>query len=272
MSLNRIRQNIRRRNYHPLPISIPRRELQEAADIFLEFTNLPDSLKRQFHLHVVDDDPESMVGYVKRERERIRGASGRHFHDQKEYFHYNRYAEEGFSHLIRQGNSSVISFFKHARRIYREAEKTIRTLIKEFDTEFPELYPQFFPRNVHPHFYLRFLKYHDSGKKKFLAKGHYDQGAYTLALAESAPGLRIGRNQKTLREVRHRDGQALFMPGLQLYRITSEDFRPAWHDVVQKQASRYQKSGDTVRWAIVFFADTVTKQHTRWEDRHTPIK
>jgi hypothetical protein len=51
----------------------------------------------------------------------------------------------------------------------------------------------------------------------------------------------------------HKDKTALFMPALRLHNVTDERFHPVWHDVVQSSTDTY--SGETARWAIVFFAD-----------------
>jgi len=87
-------------------------------------------------------------------------------------------------------------------------------------------------------------------------------------LAESAPGLRIGRNDQDVVEVPPRqDDTALFMPALRL-REFSSDFPPAWHDVVQKKSRQW--STTCARWAIVLFIDHGNINRESTQEAHTP--
>lgn len=256
-----LRENIKKNSFAEFSFPISREEFSKTADCFFEFLSLPYEAKQKFLLYIDHEDPESMVGYLKRQHK-----NGDY--DEKEYFHYNRYAEAEFSKLADEIGPKASEFFKRARYVYGSAELVMGRIIKALDGEYPGLYDRFFPTNAFPHFYLRFLKYNTMGKGNFLAGAHYDQGACTLALAESAPGLRIGLNEATLKEVKQKEGTVIFMPGLQLRLLTSEEFTPAWHDVVQKSDDAF--SEDAARWSIVFFADPIKKEKTTWEDRHKP--
>src|SRR3989344_5598230 len=266
LTCDTMKEKIVSHNYFPIAFSLPHKEFRKTADHFFSFLTLPLEVKQRFYLLTKEDDRESMVGYMKREQQK--GDL-----DEKEYFHYNRYAKDAFGALPGSEDKRVTDFFSAAHSIYEDAEDLMRAIIQEFDVSFPGLYQNFFPEDAHPHFYLRFLKYSSQGRGDLLAGGHYDLGGCTLALAESAPGLRIGRDQETLQEIEHRDGQAIFMPGLQFHELTSDDLPPAWHDVVQKKDDRMgggEYGDDTARWAVVFFADPATLTETRWEDRHRP--
>ena len=138
------------------------------------------------------------------------------------------------------------------------AQITLGRTLDEFEKEFPGLYARFIVEDTHRRFYLRFLKYDTKGKGRFLARAHFDRGGATLAIAESAPGLRIGRNNSEtgilhLEEVSHEEHSAIFFPSYHFPRLTGPEFEPAWHDVTQSSDDQY--SEDTARWAIVFFAD-----------------
>jgi len=258
-----IRDEILEKNYAQIPFPVSYNELSQAAEHFFDFLTLSDETKQKFSLSIDPYDNESVVGYIRKH------VKMNEFDDDKEYFHYNRYAEEGFENLTKDGDPRVTAFFASAKKIYEEGEYVMDFVLREFSKEFPDLYQSFMPEDRHPHFYLRFLKYDVTGKGKFLAKGHYDYGGCTLALAESAPGLRIGNNNSDLKEVVHKDGHAIFMPGLLFPWVVSEEFHPAWHDVVQKSSHTY--SEDAARWAIVFFADPIDRGQTHWEDRHVPL-
>lgn len=254
-----LQQSVIERSYATLPCLLSYADLSRAAEAFFAFLELSPQQKGQYVARVAQDDPESNIGYVRKCRE---GTC-----DEKEYVHYNRYAPEVFEGFVQQDGTRAQEFFKRAGEVYEVAERMAIEILRQAEERFPGVYERFVPHDQYPHFYLRFLKYDVQGKGEFLADGHYDQGALTLALAESAPGLRIGRDEASLEEVTHHDGEALVMPGLQLSHIFSADFHPAWHDVVQKSEDTYNT--ETARWAIVFFVDPVDKAESTWEDRHT---
>lgn len=88
------------------------------------------------------------------------------------------------------------------------------------------------------------------------------------ARAESAPGLRIGRHDKDVREVPPRtEGTALLMPAMRFSEF-SDDFPPAWHDVIQKEDHQY--SDACARWAIVLFIDHSKINRECTVAAHTP--
>ena len=270
--LHHIKKGVAHKNYALVPFPLSKKDFNSAMEHFFYFLTLPDEIKNKFQSNAVPGDEESFVGYIKREKQKqVDAATSEAFYDQKEYFHYNRYVEKDFKDILleMEEDERVKHFFNSARFIYEHAEEMAIAILNEFDEEHPGIKEKFVPEGVRPHFYLRFLRYFTTGRGSFLAKGHYDQGGYTLALAESAPGLRIGKSEETLEEVEHTDGHAVFMPALQLQLFTSEEFTPAWHDVIQKADDKTNE--ETARWAIVFFVDPVEKIRTRWEDRHTPV-
>src|SRR3990167_7547937 len=108
-----------------------------------------------------------------------------------------------------------------------------------------------------------------SSVSSFFAAAQKIYNEAVFSLAESAPGLRIGKSDKDLKEVFHKNKSALFMPAMDFWRITTPEFTPAWHDVVQKSQNAYNK--DVARWAIVFFADISTIKRYTYEEAHTPI-
>ncbi len=79
----------------------------------------------------------------------------------------------------------------------------------------------------------------------------------------------MGVDDLHLREVVHRDGEALFMPGLKFHEVTSEEFVPTWHDVIQKSEDIY--SENIARWAVAFFADPYEMTPMTYNEAHTPI-
>lgn len=264
INLENILEEVKEKNYAVLPFSISKAELDKAAEDFMQFLTLPQEVKDKFHFKLDERNRGSNIGYVNKKQE-----SGDN--DNKEYFHYNLYAEDLLEKIPESENiTEVKKFFDSARYIYSEAVETMSKVLKELDKKYPGLHDEFLEKKPHPLFYLRFLKYEPAGKGRFLAKAHYDRGAFTLALAESAPGLRVGRNDKNLKEVKRVTNTALFMPGLSSDAYVSDSMTPAWHDVVQTGEDILNNT--TARWAIVFFADSIIDNDISFEDAHTPRK
>ncbi len=262
MTPDQLKSEIRKRNYIAVPFEISKREFQDAAQAFIYFLSLPVDVKKKFYVKFDVKDRKSDVGYLLRMQEMGNA-------DNKEYFHYHPLAEKKFKSLAKKYPEAKM-FMRRASHIYAEASKTMSRVIKVLNAEFPGIYNKFFSKNGRNRFFLRFLKYDYQAVGAALAIAHYDNGGCTLALAESAPGLRIGRDNKSLRAVIHKDKTAIFMPGLNLHTITSKEFTPAWHDVVQK--SKRTTNKNIARWAIVFFADTQDFRRSPFKKTHTPIK
>lgn len=245
--------------YAELPFALPRATLVGAAERFFDFLTLPQ--KEELHFY---DRPENRqgIGYRRRTKE---------YGDDKEFFHYHPKLLKEFAGTELIERPEVAPFLAAADEIYQEALAVSKALFHAISLAYPGVYERFFPTTEEYIEYsaLRFLKYEPSGVGEFLARAHYDRGATTLALAESAPGLRIGKNEATLTEVVHRDQVALFMPAWQLRHITDDRFMPAWHDVVQSSEDVYRP--DAARWAIVFFSDAPGVPVPSREESHRVI-
>jgi isopenicillin N synthase-like dioxygenase len=261
LTLEELTGQLREKSHAIVPFSLRHADFQQAIDRFVRFLALPLPEKEQVYYNMdLGDDRGADIGYQRRLR-----SEGKI--DNREFFHYHPIAEEKFSAASHQ-HPELRELLDAARRIYNESKQTMSDVLRAFDASYPGLHARFFPEHTEPNFCVRFLKYDMATPGEFLAKGHYDRGGCTLALAESAPGLRIGIDDLHLRDVIHDEGKALFMPGLSFPEFTNGDIPPTWHDVVQKGEDAY--SPDIARWAIVFFADTYIKPKTTWEDRHRP--
>ena len=255
-------QGIRNQGYARVPFSVSQAQFQSAMEIFFEFLKLPFETKESVYFKIRPDDRGSEVGYMRYRREEGKT-------DNREYFHYHTHADENFGEL-REKNPELDRLLNVMKPIFDEASLTLRAVLTSFEEEYPGITKKFFDDEKFSNFYLRFLKYDVDEPGSFLAKGHYDRGSCTLALAESAPGLRLGFDDKTLTEVEHTSGEVIFMPGLKFHEVTSKEFAPIWHDVVQKSSDTY--SHEASRWAIVFFADTLEIAPITYEEAHTPIQ
>lgn len=253
------------RAYVAVPFPLSREDFDTAANTFFEFLTLPQEAKNSvFFLRDQNDPQGTEVGYVRQV-----GAKDEEYgyKDFKEYFHYHPDAEARFADVAAK-EPKLRAFMDAAGNIFGHAEDAVQKLLTELDTEFPGLKDSFVVPGLPPARALRFLKYDAAGKGKFLARAHYDRGGCTLALAESAPGLRIGKDDASLTEVVHRDRTALFMPGFHFPEMTGGRIPAAWHDVVQ--ASEDTISDDTARWAIVYFANAHGRRLPTSVEVHAP--
>lgn len=245
---------ISRRHVAEIPFPLSFNELSAAAESFLQFLLLPQEVKNSFTPPNAPERSYSIPGY------RLRRKGVENARDNKEFFHYHPGYESHVSSLPEANNPRAQQFLTHARIVNVAATATLRSIVEMLDVEFPGVFAEYFPDTTEPvtNTILRFLKYDKAGEGSFLAAAHYDVGGATLALAESAPGLRVGVSPETLYPVIHRSGAALFMPALDLQTMTDERFKPIWHDVVQLSEDTH--SDTTSRWAIVFFANAISKK------------
>jgi isopenicillin N synthase-like dioxygenase len=254
--LDKILTELTQQGYAPLPFSLTKEYLNQAAESFMDFLELPE--KTKFSALAIKEDRGSTIGYMLRHSQKDTRA------DNKEYVHYNEYFERFFKNLLDTGNPRIDNFVNYSRKIYKEAKRTIQTILDTFEPLVPGISERFISHEKLPRFYLRFIKYDCAGTNGLIAKGHYDRGALTLALSESSPGLRIGKPEN-LKEIVHEDSQAILFPGRAITEITDR-IKPAWHDAVQKNAP--PRPGVS-RWAIVFFADLINQPDYTWEQAHT---
>lgn len=258
-----IKSQILEKSYAEIKSNVSLEDYQKLAKLFLECSEI-DEFKKSFS-YKVPSYKRGKVGYVLELVEK--GDTD----NNKEYFHYNKYFEEMFKKEINNcKHPSIINLLKLARYIYNKTvDKCVETL-SLFESEFPGISKRFFPDNSNPLFILRILKYPNLTDGDFLAKAHYDRGIFTFALAESGPGLRLGRNDLDLKEVVHSEGKIIFMPSLGADLLTSKDFHPVWHDVLQRE--EHKVSEKVSRWAIVFFANIHDRNEMiSYEQAHTPI-
>ena len=179
--------------------------------------------------------------------------------------------EQVLSEQIRNNveNPKMTNFLQSARRLFDESVKTLREVIKVVDTRHKGLYEKVFSSCSDCLIALRFVKYDPSEQGSLLAKAHYDRSACTLAVAESAPGLRIGRDESSLKEVARHGNTVIFFPSFTFASaLGSNEFAPGWHDVIQQSGHSYSKG--VARWSIILFTDVKSDEVISYEDAHTP--
>lgn len=263
LTYEKILLDLERQNFVEIPFPLSKEELDKAAQYFLEFLALPQDLKDKFTVMADPSDRGSDAGYVRRKKEKG--------YDHKEFFNYRKITEKLLGAVIKENadNPKVKKFLESSRKIYTEATKVLEEIIKVIDGRLPGLYKKVFLQNPDRWLCLRFVKYDPVKIGEPLAKTHYDAGSCTLAIAESAPGLRIGKDSETLQEAVRHGNTALFFPAYTFPSDTnSSKFFPGWHDVIQKSGAQFNKN--VARWAIVFFANTQPTSAVPFIDTHTP--
>lgn len=235
--------------------------LGDAAQSFFAFLDLPEDAKRAICRTLPGEDHRIDIGYMRRRADNDPDA------EEKMYFHYHPEVDELFAREIESAGERAQTFLTHARHVWDTTIDIAKDAVAEFETEWPGTKMRFFPPDKTPHLVIRFLAYHAKGEGNFLARAHYDRGTFTIALGESAPGLRIG-TPENLKEVEHQEGHVVIMPGTNFSMDVAKEIEPAWHDVVQR--SEAQLNRDTARWAVVGFFDVIDKQYIPIEATHVP--
>lgn len=244
-------EEIRERAYIQVTLFLEANKLKEAAESYLAFLTLPFETKQSFKIQSNLGGKPTSLGYIRRTKKSSV--------DNKEFFHYNPLAEKSFTENPNYLLSEVSSFLTMARLVNQAATTTLKNILSIISEKYPEVSKEYSLNSLSERTILRFLKYDVEGAGNFLAHGHYDAGGCTLALAESAPGLRLGRTDKDLVQVKHEPGAAIFMPALYFHTVTDHLFHPVWHDVVQ--LSEDTLSDSVARWSIVFFADGISQKN-----------
>lgn len=236
-------------------------QLCAAADAFLNFLEIEEGVIRQLH-YPTGVERETPLGYTDK-----RAAVGK---DPKRFFHYRPALEhEPTVRKLREEHEGIRTFLDSAASVHTAAERTAFAVCDAF--------PEIRARTVHDgrlaRTVLRFLAYSEKTEgadAAFAAKAHYDKSFGALAIAESAPGLRIGCcKQHPLEQMTHRSGTSIFMPGL-LFFETKPAVLPAWHDVIHAPDVPAVRPG-CARWAIVLFIDDKDGNYPSWETAHTPV-
>lgn len=240
---------LQEQGYVSVPFPRTHRDIETAVAAFFGVLKLPQETKNKLRFKR-ETDMVSDIGYVRTQGEQGEDHGKRDF---KEYFHYHPDAHARFADDLAR-EPRLATFLQAADELFHDAESVVRAVLKNLDTRYPGVYETFCPQNAPLERILRFLKYDNRGTEgEFLARAHFDRGGCTLAIAESAPGLRIGKGSEDLTLVHHEERHALFFGAPQLEQITRGGISPAWHDVVQ--APGQHLSSDASRWAVVYFVN-----------------
>tara|TARA_R110002110_G_scaffold119309_2_gene293749 strand:+ start:35698 stop:36531 length:834 start_codon:yes stop_codon:yes gene_type:complete len=229
-----------------VPFSIDPKCIQEAMDAFMRFLQEPDHIKEEIDFSIAPLHRRGDVGYKHRK------ANEHIYNDDKEFFHFHPALMPRYENFINQ-NPVVKSFIQKAYPIWQLAFETVRQILLSLEPISPNITNNVFDTDE-VHFSLRFLKYQWQKSGRYLAKPHYDAGSFTLAIAESCPGLRIGTAPDNLNLVKHEAQTAIFFLSSNFEKVMCHnELKPAWHDVVQLDEAIIGEP--FARWALVAFID-----------------
>jgi isopenicillin N synthase-like dioxygenase len=241
-----IYDSLKNKAYFNVPFSISPQTIEEAVDAFFEFLKEPESIKNHIDFSIAPLHRRGDVGY------KHRNAKNHIYDDSKDFFHFHPALFEKYGNFLEK-NPIVKNFVLKAQPIWDLAYTTVWNLLKTMEDDCPDLCSKVF-NTKDIHLLLRFLRYDWQSSGKYLAKPHYDAGSFTLAIAESCPGLRIGDSPETLQAVKHKPKEAIFMLSSNFEKIMiKEDLAAGWHDVIQLDETIIGKPFS--RWAVVAFIE-----------------
>lgn len=248
------------KHYATVPFTMSRSEIEDAAKSFLDFLTLPEEIKRQLHFPARSPRASADGFTDKMDIEQK---------DPKQFFHWSPMLEEKPQcNKLREIHPEVEAFFRHSGNLYRQIESVLFNL---YDQYLPEYLQYIFKGRHIIDGILRFLCYSPRSGHSFCAQAHFDKGFSTLAIADSAPGLRVGCcNKHPLAPVTYRQGSAVFMPAWMLFQASRGRIKPAWHDVIHSPIQQ-DVNELCARWSIVFFVNNPAGTFCSWEDAHTPL-
>lgn len=239
-------QSLQEKYYVEVPFDIDPSLIPKAIQAFFKFLDLPEEIKSYIQFSVAPKHRRGDVGY------KHRNAENHIYDDNKDFFHYHPAIFEEYASFLEE-QTVVKDFMLAAKPIWGAVYRVLEAIFACFEQEFPGVSAKIF-NGKREHILLRFLKYEWENAGAYLAKPHFDAGSFTLAVAESAPGLRIGSGPADLQLVNAKEGHAIFMFSSNFRKIIdSTKFSSGWHDVIQIDETQIGKP--FARWAVVAFMD-----------------
>lgn len=267
-ALQHIESELQKNYYVQVPFAMPENDITAAIEAYFAFLQLPDHIKEHIQGTIAPQHRRGDIGFKQRD------PSEHIYNDSKEFFHYHPVIFERYADFLNQ-HPAVANFVNKAQPIWELADKTVKSILKAFDGSYSNVYDQVYDCKE-PHLVLRFLRYNWATSGKYLAKPHFDAGSFTLAIAESCPGLRIGSCPEDLKPVEHHANKAIFMLSSNFQKLMPNDkLKAGWHDVIQTDDSLIGKP--FARWALVAFieghsVDALPRSEThKWVAGHDNI-
>lgn len=210
---------------------------------FIELTNLSPEERKEWEIDVEGNkDPDD--GLIERN-------GG--LYDHKFFFHYKDmgriipFMENKESY--KQNRNKWDYFLGILDDMHSSLSEDMYNLISTFN----DMYPQHkimkkVAKQNHPMRGVLRLLYYKPGYK-VVAQPHYDQSLFTFHIADSHPGLIVGKENEKTREVYVQDENTILVfPGMKAELVTDGLIPAAYHVAVGDNITLTQG-----RWAIVFF-------------------
>ena len=247
LNFSYIQKALEEHSYVNIPFPVEQSTLEAAIEAFFKFLEEPEDIKSHIDFTIAPLHRRGDVGFKHRD------PNDGIYNDSKDFFHFHPAVFEKYPDFLEM-HPVVKDFVLKAKPIWEAAYQTVGDILKTFEPSFPGVYSKIFDTQDYVHVQLRFLKYEWQNSGDFLAKPHFDAGSFTLAIAESCPGLRIGSSPENLRAVEHKPGNAVFMLSSNFQKVMDTDKMSAgWHDVIQVDKTLIGKP--FARWAIVAFIE-----------------
>ncbi|KTC86638.1 hypothetical protein [Legionella brunensis] len=238
-------QSLQKQSYVQVPFPIKSTVLVQAITAFFKFLEEPESIKNHIDFTIAPLHRRGDVGFKHRAGEHI-------YDDTKDFFHFHPALFKKYEEFLK-ANPAVFDFVSKAKPIWDLAYQTVYDILQSLEKRSPGVVKKVFDTED-VHILLRFLKYDWQESGKYLAKPHFDAGSFTLAIAESTPGLRIGCCPEDLKLVEHKENHAIFMLSSNFKQVMQiNELSAGWHDVIQLDDALVGKP--FARWAIVAFID-----------------
>ena len=246
LTLEEVYETLQRQFYLNVPFPVSSSVLEKAIQAFFAFLEQPEEIKAYIDFSIAPLHRRGDVGYKHRD-------PGDHaYNDSKDFFHFHPALFEKYADFLAK-NPPVYDFMLKAKPVWEAVYQTTKDILSCLKPDYPNICCKVFDTK-NPHILLRFLKYDWQESARYLAKPHFDAGSFTLAIAESSPGLRIGSEPDDLKLVEHQPGHAVFMLASNFQKvIDSGQLQAGWHDVIQIDNAQIGQAFS--RWAIVAFID-----------------
>ena len=255
--------------YQPISLELGAGEIDEVMELYLDFLQLPEHERER--IAFLDES------YARTGESGYKYKDGNGVEDEKHLFHMAHGLMDKFN-VFERTNLPMESraFLEAADEIYHSVTASTKEFYRGLEAEeFPGLVGIHFPRNGVVRNKLRFLAYRGA-KDGLLARGHYDKGTGTVAVAESHSGLRLGLGEHDLTLLDRDQYDPVFFHGYGWHQLAEmmdvETYRKAaWHDVVDTGES-FDEDDGVLRWALIYFVDPAKVYlHSTKEQTHTPI-
>ena len=246
MTAETLREHLKNKPYLQLPFPVNNVSLDKAITSYFKFLELPDEVKSYINIKISPLHRRGDIGFAHRE------PSDGIYNDSKDFFHFHPKIFDEYKNFLKD-QPIICDFLNNAMPIWQTTHDISYQILQLFEKDFPGTIAKIFDtKDIH--IIVRFLKYNWSHSGKYLAKPHFDAGSFTLAIAESCPGLRIGKGPDDLQAIDHEDGKAVFFVSSNFKKIIdTDDLSPGWHDVIQLDETQLGKP--FARWAIVAFIE-----------------